>query len=63
MVRNIEGAIGEGTKKKGMKQPLKYWVLQLLFCGLTFYSGRNSRNGRKSFLRAPTRKPLKQVNS
>ncbi len=33
-------SIGEGTKKKGMKQPLKYWVPSIAPCGLTFYSGK-----------------------
>lgn len=33
-------SIGEGTKKKGMEQPLKYWVPSIAPSGLTFYSGR-----------------------
>tara|TARA_Y100001954_G_scaffold237426_1_gene301037 strand:+ start:6190 stop:7338 length:1149 start_codon:yes stop_codon:yes gene_type:complete len=32
-------SIGEGTKKQGMKQPLKYWVPSIAPCGLAFYSG------------------------
>ena len=33
-------SIGEGKKKKGMKQPLKYWVPSIAPCGLSFYSGK-----------------------
>ena len=33
-------SIGEGTKKKGMVQPLKYWVPSIAPSGLAFYSGR-----------------------
>ena len=33
-------SIGKGSKKKGMKQPLKYWVPSIAPCGLAVYSGK-----------------------
>ena len=41
-------SIGEGTKKKGMKQPLKFWVPSIAPCGLTFYNGEKFPNWRGS---------------
>lgn len=35
----IGTAIGEGTHKKGMLQPLYYWVPSIAPSGMTFYSG------------------------
>ena len=32
--------IGEGTSKKGMQQPIKYWVPSIAPCGLLIYSGK-----------------------
>ena len=34
-------AIGEGTAKKGMEQPLHYWVPSIGPSGMVFHSGRN----------------------
>ncbi len=33
------GKIGEGTHKKGMEQPLYYWVPSIAPSGMTFYTG------------------------
>ena len=32
--------IGEGTHKKGMEQPIKYWTPSIAPCGLLIYSGK-----------------------
>lgn len=32
--------IGEGTHKKGMRQPVKYWTPSISPCGLLIYSGK-----------------------
>jgi glucose/arabinose dehydrogenase len=32
-------SIGEGAQKKGMKQPITYWVPSIAPCGLSFYRG------------------------
>ena len=32
--------IGEGTKKEGMEQPIKYWTPSIAPCGLLIYSGK-----------------------
>jgi glucose/arabinose dehydrogenase len=34
------GAIGEGTHKTGMEQPLRYWVPSISPSGMTFYTGK-----------------------
>jgi glucose/arabinose dehydrogenase len=34
------GAIGEGTHKTGMEQPLRYWVPSISPSGMTFYAGK-----------------------
>ena len=41
--------IGEGTHKKGMQQPLKYWVPSISPCGLLIYSGRKFPHWRGQF--------------
>ena len=34
-------SVGEGTEKKGMEQPIKYYVPSIAPCDLKFYSGEN----------------------
>ena len=40
MVKSTGAFYREGSKKKGMKQPLKYWVPSIAPCGLAVYSGK-----------------------
>ena len=49
-------AIGEGTVKEGMEQPLHYWVPSIGPSGMTFHYGRRvSRAGRGTCLSVPWR--------
>jgi glucose/arabinose dehydrogenase len=42
------GAIGEGTHKTGMEQPLRYWVPSISPSGMTFYTRMARRSSTRS---------------
>ena len=41
--------MGEGTHKKGMEQPVKYWTPSIAPCGLMIYSGKKFPEWKESF--------------